>query len=537
VPIADTTDRTSIDDEQDLASFGYRQELVRTIGSFTAFCTGFAFISILTGMFLLFGFVYGIGGPASVWAWVAAFGGQLLFALIFAEICVRYPLQGSVYNWTKHIARSPAVSWMAGVSMILALIVSSAAVALAMQNILPFIWSGFWIYGNGSGVHDVAVNGIILGSIMLLGTTVVSLLGPKVRSLVNNIGVTVELVGSVVLIVLFVFHAHRGPGVAFQTNGTGHGYGDGYLGALLVCLLLGVIVMWGFDTAGSIGEETINPRRTSPRAIIRALLASGVFGALLLLTASMAVKSTHDPKIASGGLAYIIQQTLGRTGGDIMLVCAAIAVFVCGLANQTGAVNMMFAMSRDNALPGSERLARVADRGTPVLPVVIVAVLAIAILGANVGQPAVFLVVSGTTVIFALFSYLLIAGSFLTRRLRGEWSRPAGGFFSLGKFGLPVTFAACAWACFTIVDIAWPRPVIYDPDSPFHWYLRWGGVLVPVILLGLASLVYRARRDRLGILASHAAAPGAQGARTAHASAPSPLRPEDPVTVQAFEAG
>jgi urea carboxylase system permease len=532
------SDRALTDDERDLASFGYKQELVRTIGSFTAFCTGFAFISILTGMFLLFGFVYGVGGPASVWAWVAAFGGQLLFALIFAEICTKYPLQGSVYNWTKHIARNPAVSWMAGASMILALIVSTAAVALTMQNILPSIWSGFWIYGNGSGSHDAAVNGIILASIMLLGTTIVNVLGQKVRSFVNNLGVTVELVGSVVLIIVFLFHAHRGPGVAFQTNGTGHGYGDGYLGALLICLLLGVLVMWGFDTAGSIGEETVNPRKTSPRAIVRALVASGVFGALLLLTASMAVKNVHDPNIASGGLAYIIHQTLGQTAGNIILVCAAVAVFVCGLANQIGAVNMMFAMSRDNALPGSERLARVARRGTPVAPVVLVAVVAVAILAANIGQTSVFLVVSGTTVIFALFSYLLIAGSFLSLRLRGGWQRPAGKYFSLGKLGLPITMAACAWAIFTVIDIALPRNIVYNPASPFHWYLKWGGVLFPVILLALSFCVYWVRRDRLGILASHAASdePGSAGQSSIRTGSLGGSQADDPLTVTAAEA-
>src|SRR5262249_48369556 len=155
---------------------------------------GFAFISVLTGMFTLYGFAWGAGGPASFWAWVAAVGGQLLFALVFAEVAVRYPLQGSLYNWTKHIAPNKGVSWMAGISMTLALIVSSSAVALTMQALLPFISSAFWIYGNGSGAHDAAVNGVILGTMMIALTTIITLLGAKARSIVNNLGVTVELV-------------------------------------------------------------------------------------------------------------------------------------------------------------------------------------------------------------------------------------------------------------------------------------------------------------------------------------------------------
>jgi amino acid transporter len=93
------------EDDLLLAKLGYRQELTRSLGQFSTFATGFAFISILTGMFLLFGFTYASGGPASFWAWVVAVGGQMLFALAFAELAVKYPLTGSVYNWAKHIAK------------------------------------------------------------------------------------------------------------------------------------------------------------------------------------------------------------------------------------------------------------------------------------------------------------------------------------------------------------------------------------------------------------------------------------------------
>jgi urea carboxylase system permease len=437
---------------------------------------------------------------------VAAVGGQLLFALLFAELAVRYPLQGSVYNWAKHIAPNKGLSWMAGVSMTLALIVSAAAVALTMQLLLPFISSAFWIYGNGHGSHDAAVNGVILGAIMIALTTTITLLGARARQLVNNLGVTVELVGIVVLVIVFLFHAHRGPGVALQTNGTGHQYSLGYVGALLVAVLLGLFVMWGFDTASSIGEETVNPRKACPPGIIRALVASGVGGFLLLLTAAMAVGNVHDPNISGQGLAYVILGAFGNTGGKIMIGCAAVAVFVCGLANQVGAMNMMFAMSRDNALPGARRLARVSKRTkTPVLPPVIVAVAVLLLMLLQIDQPALFVALASTSVIFALISYVLLVGAFTSLRLKGGWKQPEKGYFSLRKFGLPVSVAACVWGTFAIIDIAWPRSAVYDPAAPFHWYLKWFGVLFPVVLLALSFAVYWFRqRRRLGILAEHA---------------------------------
>ena len=60
----------------------------------------------------------------------------------------------------------------------------------------------------------------------------VSLLGTRVIKIVNNIGVSVELVAVALMVVLFLFHAKRGPGVVMQTNGTSAGYHAGYLGSL-----------------------------------------------------------------------------------------------------------------------------------------------------------------------------------------------------------------------------------------------------------------------------------------------------------------
>jgi len=494
------------EDDRLLADLGYKQELVRTLGAFSAFATGFAFISILTGMFLLFGFVYGSGGPASIWSWVIALAGQMLFALVFAELAARYPLTGSVYNWTKQVTRGPGVSWMAGISMTFALIFGTASVALTAQIILPSVSSIFWIYGDGTGPRDASINGVILGAIMLAATTTVSLMGAKVRSFVNNVGVSIELVAVVALIFGFLINAKRGPSIVFETNGTGANYSSGYLGAIMLCLLLGIFVMYGFDTAGSVGEETINPRKTSPRAIIRALLASGIFGALLILTAIMAVSDTASEEISTGGLAFVTKDVLGDGLGDLVLIAVFVAVFVCGLANQTGAVNMLFAMARDNALPMSSGLSRVAERRqTPVLPPIIVAVLALAILLYNIGQPAIFLVVSSTAAIFAMIAYFLIVSSVATARLRGEWREGTPGYFKLGAWGTPVSLAAMVWAGVVIVNLAWPRRDIFNPGEP-HWYLQWGGVLLPVLVLSISYLVYRfSQKNKIGVLPEHAA--------------------------------
>jgi amino acid transporter len=130
-------------DSQDLAAFGYKQELARTLGSFSSFAAGFSYISILTGIFQLFYLGYGSGGPAFFWTWPLVFGGQLLVALCFAELAARYPVSGSVYQWSRQIGHR-AVGWMAGWVYLACLIITIAAVALAFK--VPALellrWSG-----------------------------------------------------------------------------------------------------------------------------------------------------------------------------------------------------------------------------------------------------------------------------------------------------------------------------------------------------------------------------------------------------------
>jgi amino acid transporter len=145
------------DHSDDLAEFGYKQELDRSIGRFASFAAGVSYISILTGTFQLFYFGFAFGGPAYWWTWPMVFAGQVMVALCFAELAANFPVAGSIYNWGKRMG-SATVAWLGGWMMLTASIVTIAAVAVALQITLPQIWSEFQIYGDGSGKYDAAAN-------------------------------------------------------------------------------------------------------------------------------------------------------------------------------------------------------------------------------------------------------------------------------------------------------------------------------------------------------------------------------------------
>ena len=128
-------------DTDELAKFGYKQELDRSLGLFSSFAAGFSYISIMTGVFELFFFGFASGGPAFIWTWPAVFAGQFLVALCFAELAGQYPLAGSVYQWAKQIAR-PFTAFIGGWILSVGAIVTLAAVAVAYQVVAPQISVG-----------------------------------------------------------------------------------------------------------------------------------------------------------------------------------------------------------------------------------------------------------------------------------------------------------------------------------------------------------------------------------------------------------
>jgi urea carboxylase system permease len=493
-------------DAGDLASFGYAQQLHRRLGGYASFAAGFSFVSILTTVFQLFGFGFSFGGPAFFWTWPMVFVGQLAVALTFAELAARYPIAGCIYQWARRVANT-VVGWFAGWLMLIGQIVSVAAAAIALQVVLPSVWSGFQVVGGSADLTTItgSTNAIVLAGILIAVTTVINAIGVRLMSMINSIGVTCELVGVVVLVILLFSHAQRGPGVVFDTGGVqGHG---AYVWPFLVSALMAAYVMYGFDSAGELSEETRAPRRTAPRAILRALYASGIGGALLLVAALVAAPSLTDGSLAKGGLPYVLTSRLGGGVGKVLLVDVAIAIIVCTLAIQTAASRMMFSMSRDGVLPFSTALRRVSPRtGTPILPSVVVGVLSLLVLLINLGQAQIFTAVTSVSVVLVYLAYLLVTGPVLVARLRGTLPAARAEHFSLGRWGVAVNVVAVLWGFGMAVNMAWPRAEVYDPAGD-HWYLRYFAVLLLAVVLVVGALGYlRQRTEGGGALATAEAA-------------------------------
>jgi urea carboxylase system permease len=493
-------------DSGGLDDFGYKESLDRSIGKFASFAAGVSYISILTGTFQLFYFGFSSAGPAYLWSWPIVFVGQMAVALCFMELAAKYPVAGSVYNWSKKLG-SKIVGWMSGWLMLTASIVTISAVALAYQLNLPRLWSGFQLIGDGNGEYDQAANAVVLGVVLIAFTTVINALGVKLMARINSAGVFIELIAAVLIAIILAASTTRGPSVFFSTNGYGAGESGGWLGAFLIASLASGYVMYGFDTASSLGEETVEPRRTAPKAILRAILASFVIGGAILVFAVMAAPNLEDPQIAekTGGLQYIVEQVMWGPLGRVFLICIVVAVTVCTLAVHTAAIRLTFAMARDNALPFGEKLARVNPKTqTPIIPAVAIGVIAVLILVVNIANNQIFTVLTSIAIIMIYMAYLMVTGPMLKKRLKGEWppaDLKAEGYFTMGKWGMVVNIVAVVWGVGMAINLAWPREAVYGAG----WYNAWGAFIYIGVILGLGLVWYGLKgRHHIGTLESHA---------------------------------
>ena len=319
-------------DMEQLAKFGYNQELKRSLGFFSTFAIAFSFISATNGFYALFYYGLDIGGPAGlIWQWPIIVFGQFMVALVFAEAASHYPLAGGVYQWAKRFMGG-TYGWFVAWMFVWALLATVAAVAF---GVAPIVCSLMGWEGTNSTLLYIAIA-------FALAPMVLNILSVKVTAFFNNIGTVTEIIGLVVIAialyaaVIFGKGDHQSLSVLFDTApGAGPGALFGYGSAFLAAMLTGAWVMYGFDSAGGLAEETVNPTREVPRAMLFAIGITAVLSAFWLVAMVLAIPDVAATQAeGTGAIAYIFNAHFPTWVTDLFLVAVIVAIFVCCLAIQ-----------------------------------------------------------------------------------------------------------------------------------------------------------------------------------------------------------
>jgi amino acid transporter len=466
------TKETNADAER-LAQLGYKQKLTRSVGLWSNFAVGFTYLSPVVGVYSLFAYGLGTGGPAMVWTIPIVLLGQFLVALVFAEVASEFPLAGGIYQWSKRLIGN-RYAWLAGWTYTWALLITVASVAFS-ANLYAAPLFGYQI--------STANNILVAVAIIVLGG-VVNLLGVRRLAVVANLGVVAEISLSLVLaIILLVKDRHHSLGILMHTEGAGAG---NYLGAFLAAALFSVWIFYGFEACGDIAEEVIDPSRKVPRAMRYTLYIGGAVS--VLITVALVLATPDIGKVISGEdadpISGILSDALGTNGSKVALAFILIAYTSCALAIQAAAVRLIYAYGRDGMILGAKRLSKVHPKlhmppGAVAIAVLIPAVI-VFMPSATVAKIITFAVVG----IYLGFQSVVLAT--LWARYKG-W-RPAG-HFRLGRIGPIVNVLALGYGVSAIVILC-----LKTPSAGRGFIDRW---LVPisafvVVALGLLyMLIFR----------------------------------------------
>src|ERR1700733_13024796 len=428
-------------DSADLARFGYKQELKRSLGLGSSFAVAFSYISPSTGIFTLFALGLTTIGGVFIWTWPVVAAGQFLVALNFAEVSSHYPVAGSVFQWTKYLA-GRTYSWFTGwIYLFAGILTVTAVVATIPIALIPALNGLGWHSLNAASLHTQ----LVVALIILVIITVLNIYGVRLVAVINNTGVVFEILG------------------------------------MFVCLF----VIYGFDTASTLAEETRDPRRAAPKAVLYSVIGAFIIGGGFLLGTLMAIPNLNKAISQGWTPATIIEANFSTGLATVYLLVVSAAIFVCCLSIMAATIRLCFGMSRDNQLPFSGLWSRVSPTlHTPVWACIVVAVLAAVPFLKYSG--AGIIAIAATGMIY--LSYFLGNIVIMRARLRG-WPKISAPF-SLHRWGPVVNVLALVYGGAMLVNFAWPRVASNPEPSQTGGLLSFGiGFVGKIPILWLVVLV------------------------------------------------
>ncbi|WP_440709344.1 APC family permease [Herbiconiux sp. YIM B11900] len=490
-------------DDAELERLGYTPQLKREMSVWSVFALGFATISPVVGLFSVLALSFILTGPAWVWAVVIAFAGQLLVAVVYAELASQFPIVGGVYQWVRLLV-GPRAGWLTGLLYLAAAIASLTTVAYL---------GGTWVWLLVTGENPDPVVHVLCAAGFSVVAVLVNLFGVRGLKVFLNAGIAAEAVASIGigLLLLLAFRTNSF-GILFESLGAGGSETVTAAGFTMALAVAGWAFL-GFDATTQMSEETREPRRSVPRALLRSFLFVGF---TVLLTAFAVTLSLKDPSRAVNGVVFdpvvtAVTEAFGPWSEKPFVVIVLIAFLACAVSIQTYVGRAIFAVAREGQLPFSRALTRVNRHQVPWIALIVTGVLGAVglLLGLN-GDAVGTLITFGSGGFYIVF--LIVAVTALVARLTGRW-KPAAGAFRLGALGLAINILAVLWLAFEAVNVAWPRAEFAAPGAPV--ITVWAVVIVfsALMVVGLVYLLV-AKPHRALPLTSTPAGPPASAPTT-----------------------
>src|ERR671931_615452 len=435
-----------LDDRNQLHRLGYAQELFRSMGGFSNFAISFTIISILAGCLTS-------------------------YALALGEIASTYPTAGGLYYWASKLG-TPGWGWFTGWFNLVGQIAVTASIGYGCAFFSTALLNLLFDYPNSFGWI------FFLYGLILLGAGLINMFKVPITAALNSFSAWWHMVGVLVVVgvLIAVPDHHRSVGYVFGQTINNSGFSGSswthgvFIYVFITGLLMAQYTITGFDASAHMSEETRRASIGAAWGIVMSVVVSVLFGFILLVAVTFAVPNDKDA--AGAGLfvvQYIWETSMGRRWAEFLLFIAAIAQCFCTIASVTSASRMMFAFSRDRAVPGHRVWRRVskADR-VPVYTVWAICTLSFALMIPTLWNGIIGYAVGTSIAVIGLYIAFMLP--IILRFRAGEsFERSA---WHLGRHYKWIDVLAIAWIIFISIVFLLPFAFGGIPwNKGFDWNL------------------------------------------------------------------
>ena len=416
----------------------------------------------------------------------------LVIGLCMSELVSAFPTSGGIYWWASKLGGAKA-GYYTGWLNLIGLLAIVASVAYGCATFLDLTLGTFdigWTSGNLDTIFLFFVG-------ILLIAALINIFSSHLLAVINNVSVWWHVIGAaaVVLILLLIPAKHASLESVFTHTVNNTGFFGGatsgaafLFGVLPLSFILTQYTITGYDASAHLSEETKSAANAAAKGIWRSIAYSGLGGWILLLSFLFAVQDEDAVTSGGGGVALIINQALSSNWAGTVLFISAAGQFFCTVACMTSTTRMLFAFSRDGAVPGGRYWAKLNSNRVPVYGVLLSAVVA----GVLTLPALVKVDINGAPVPVAFFAvvsigviglYLAFAIPIYYRWKAGDSFRPGG--WTLGSRYRWMCVVAIAEIAITSLVALFPTSTGGAPWYPeFAWkYVNYTIIVVPVALI------------------------------------------------------
>jgi len=416
----------------------------------------FSIMGVIASVTSTFSFPLVSGGHVGmVWGWFIPCFFVMAVALSMAELVSSMPTSAGLYYFSAKLAPpkyAALASWITGWANITGQVTLVCSIDFTCAQMIT---SAITVGSNGSIVPSSgATYGILLAVLFFHG--LVCSAATSVLARLNLFYVMVNLGTTVAAIVTLLVcsgdnKVSTKDAFTLFENNTGW-MNDGW--AFLLAFTAPMWTLTGYDSAAHISEEVAGAQRSAPIAIILGVAGTEILGWLVLIAASFATSSvssllTTDLPLPMGQLFLDV---LGKRGMLAIWSFIIVVQFVTGAAQGVDASRVVFAFARDNALPGSRWWKKMNPHTqTPVNAVWFVMFFA-AICGLLGFSAAALSSLAGASVIGLYVSY----ATPIFLRITSGRNAISPGYFTLGRWYMPIGIVAVSWVAFIVVLLFFP---------------------------------------------------------------------------------